>query len=80
MRRSVAIVLSRRERRTLKRWAGDATDPELAARAQAILLAEKGESNVAIARVLRRRKNTVRDWRNRFFELRLASLVGSPYE
>jgi transposase-like protein len=75
MRRAKAVVLSRCERRTLTRWAADEDDPLLATKARAILLAAEGETNAAISRVLGRRVNTVRVWRTRFLELRLAGLA-----
>ena len=76
MRRAVSIILTDEERKTLTRWAGSR---KLAARqvmrARIVLLAAKGKQNQQIAAELGLNRITVRLWRNRFAEDRLAALT-----
>jgi putative transposase len=69
------IKLTSKERSVLQGWVrSHSTRQGLARRARAILLAEKGESNVEIARLVDVSNATVGNWRRRFLEERLEGL------
>ncbi|MEW2491511.1 IS630 family transposase [Streptomyces sp. NPDC048411] len=72
--RLIALTASERER--LKKMAyGHKTEYRLRARAQVILHAARGRSNARIARKTGLHLDTVRRWRGRFAEQRLAGLA-----
>jgi hypothetical protein len=69
------IVLSAEQERELSRRAGAYSGPwRDVVRAKAILLAARGESNAAIAERLGVARQSVSQWRRRFFEEGLAGL------
>lgn len=73
------IVLSEEEQRELRHRAARYTLPyREVQRAKMILMAAGGLENGEIARRLEVRVDTVRKWRKRFFEQRLAGLDEAP--
>lgn len=73
------IVLSSAESRELQRRASKYTLPYFqVVRAQMILLAAQGLSNLEIASRLQTRREVVCLWRKRFFEQRLEGLQERP--
>jgi len=69
------VILSEQERATLKAWVrSHSTKQGLARRARAILLAEQGETNVEIARLVGVANVTVGNWRRRFLMNRIEGL------
>ena len=73
------IHLSGDEERELRHCAARYTLPYRdVQRAKMILMAAQGLENGEIARRLEVRVDTVRKWRKRFFERRLAGLVEAP--
>jgi transposase len=73
------IELSEEEERELRRRAARYTLPyREVQRAKIVLMAAAGLENGEIARRLEVRVDTVRKWRKRFFEERLAGLAEAP--
>jgi len=76
---AVVVALTASERRTLKmRVRGAKTPWRDRLRAQVVLAAARGWPNARIAAGLRVDEGTVRKWRGRFAELRLAGLADLP--
>ena len=74
-RPTTEILLTDEERKTLQSWVrSHSTKQGLARRARAILLAEKGETNLEIARLVGVTNSTVGKWRRRFGEFRMEGL------
>jgi transposase len=73
------VELSEDEERELRRRAARYTSPyREVQRAKIVLMAAQGLENGEIARRLEVRVDTVRKWRKRFFEQRLAGLDEGP--
>jgi transposase len=73
------IELSEEEERELRHRAARYTLPyREVQRAKMVLMAAEGQENGEIARRLEVRVDTVRKWRKRFFEQRLAGLEEAP--
>jgi len=76
MRSACEVVLDEREQVTLGKWSkGRMTPVRVMMRAQIVLLAATGMENKDIAVALGIGRDTVGQWRRRFFESRLAGLV-----
>jgi transposase len=74
-----AIELTESEREELERWTRRrSTAHGLAQRAQIVLLAASGESNVAIAARMGMRRQTAARWRKRFIAKRCEGLLDEP--
>jgi putative transposase len=74
-RPTTPIVLTNEERETLSGWVrSHSTKQGLARRARAILLAEQGETNLEIARMIGVTNSTIGNWRRRFFQDRIEGL------
>jgi putative transposase len=74
-RPSTPITLTEQERSILKGWVrSHSTRQGLARRARAILLAEQGETNLEIARIVGVTNSTVGNWRRRFLKDRIEGL------
>lgn len=74
-----ALVLSDEERQTLERWARRPKSAQpLALRCRIVLACAEGGGNSAVARRLGLDRGTVRKWRSRFVEHRLAGLHDEP--
>src|SRR5881296_2899447 len=75
MRIAPAITLTGEQRKQLESWArGRSLPRRLGERAQMILLASEGRQNKEIARTLRRGRQGVARWRQRFIERGLAGI------
>src|SRR5207247_11398712 len=75
MRIAPAITLTGEQRKQLESWArGRSLPRRLGERAQMILLASEGRQNKEIARTLRRGREEVTGWRQRFIERVLAGI------
>src|SRR6266581_3787456 len=75
MRIAPAITLTGEQRKQLESWArGRSLPRRLGERAQMILLASEGRQNKEIARTLRRARQGVARWRQRFIERGLAGI------
>ena len=80
MRRAILITLTPGERRTLIRWARSRTLPNRQVmRAKLVLMAAKGESTSQMAGILGWHAETVRCWRKRFIQERLAGIETDGY-
>src|SRR5207245_6528879 len=76
MRIAPAITLTGEQRKQLESWArGRSLPRRLGERAQMILLASEGRQNKEIARTLRRGRQGVARWRQRFIERGLAGIA-----
>jgi len=75
MAQRAAICLTSEEERTLRQWARAGTsEHRMVERAQVILLAHQGKSNLEIAEQLKTRTARVSKWRQRFGKRRLDGL------
>jgi transposase len=73
------VTLTASERKLLKRWVRTPTAPyRQVLRAKVVLLAAAGHTNAHIAQRLEVTGNTVRKWRRRFSQQRLAGLRDRP--
>ncbi|MFI6663332.1 IS630 family transposase [Streptomyces sp. NPDC050523] len=73
--RAVEVVLSDEERAQLLRWAGGAVAPRLAERARIVLACADGKPNTRVAAEFKVTTDTVRKWRSRFVDRRMAGLA-----
>jgi transposase len=74
-----SLTLTHEERETLERWARRRTTAQaLALRARMVLASAAGQTNTAIARETRVKKQTVGKWRARFVAKRLDGLLDDP--
>ncbi|MHB6912775.1 IS630 family transposase [Streptomyces sp. DB-54] len=76
--RAVEVVLSGEERVELLRWAGGAVVPRLAERARIVLACAEGMPNARVAAEFEVSTDTVRKWRSRFVDRRMAGLADEP--
>lgn len=76
--RAVAVVLSDEERAELLRWAGGAVTPRLVERAGIVLACAEGKPNTRVAAEFKVSADTVRKWRSRFVDRRMAGLADEP--
>jgi transposase len=77
--RAAAIALTDAEREELERWTRRRTTAAgLAQRAQIVLFAAAGETNLAIAERMGKTRGTVARWRSRFVEKRCDGLLDEP--
>ncbi|MET9388529.1 IS630 family transposase [Streptomyces sp. NPDC002928] len=76
--RAVEVVLSDEERAELLRWAGGAVAPRLVERARIVLACADGKPNTRVAAEFRVTADTVRKWRSRFADRRMAGLTDEP--
>jgi transposase len=76
MRVAPVIELDRAERGTLRQWAQGRTIPvRQKERAEIILMAADGKTNLEIADITGAKPHTIGRWRNRFAELRLDGIT-----
>ena len=76
---ALEIEISDDERATLLKWVrAQKTDKRLYIRAKIVLLAAQGWSNTAIAKKLDFRRQSVIEWRKRFYEERIEGLYDRP--
>lgn len=76
MRVAPVMELDKAERKSLRQWAQGRTIPvRQQERAEMILMAAEGKSNLEIAGIAGVKPQTVGRWRNRFAELRLVGIV-----
>ncbi|MGW6413307.1 helix-turn-helix domain-containing protein, partial [Streptomyces vinaceus] len=68
-------MLSDEERVELLRWAGGAVTPRLAERARIVLACADGKPNTRVAAEFKVAADTVRKWRSRFVDQRMAGLA-----
>ncbi|MGW1729385.1 IS630 family transposase [Streptomyces sp. NPDC002306] len=71
-------MLSDEERAELLRWAGGAVAPRLAERARIVLACAGGKPNTRVAAEFKVTADTVRKWRSRFVDRRMAGLADEP--
>jgi transposase len=76
--RAVEIVLSAVERAELSGWVAGAVSPRLAERARIILACADGAANSRVAAGMGLTDDTVRKWRSRFADRRMAGLHDDP--
>ncbi|MET7458506.1 IS630 family transposase [Streptomyces sp. NPDC005574] len=76
--RAVEVVLSDEERAELLRWVGGAVVPRLAERARIVLACADGAPNTRVAAEFKVTADTVRKWRSRFVDRRMAGLADEP--
>ncbi|MEU1502212.1 IS630 family transposase [Streptomyces sp. NPDC005732] len=76
--RAVEVVLSDEERAELVRWVAGAVAPRLAERARVVLACADGKPNTRVAAECKVTADTVRKWRSRFADRRMAGLADEP--
>ncbi len=79
MGKATPIMLSAKEKKTLLSWVRSGkTERRMSERAEIILAASEGQSNLEIAKRLATRPARISKWRTRFAKNRLSELTDAP--